>query len=52
LFRMRTLSAVSFSETALNFRWTGIENEKKIKSQYSFELEPCSVNFIEGWRKH
>jgi len=52
LFRMRTLSAASFSEAALNFRWTGIENEKTIKSQKSFELDPCSVNFIEGWRKH
>ena len=52
LFRMRTLSAASFSEAALNFRWKGIENERIIKSQNSFELEPCSVNFIEGWRKH
>jgi D-apionolactonase len=52
LFRMRTLSAASFSEAALNFRWTGIENEKTIKSQNTFELEPCSLNFIEGWRKH
>lgn len=52
LFRMRTLSAASFSEAALNYRWTGIENEKTIKSQNSFELDPCSVNFIEGWRKH
>ena len=33
LFRMRTLSAASFSEAALNFRWTGIENEKIIKSK-------------------
>ena len=52
LFRMRSLSLASFTEAALNFRWTGIENEKTIKSQYSFELEPTSVNFIEGWRKH
>ena len=52
LFRMRTLSAASFSEAALNFRWKGLENERIIKSQNSFELEPCSVNFIEGWRKH
>ena len=52
LFRMRSLSLASYTEAALNFRWTGIENEKTIKSQYSFELEPTSVNFIEGWRKH
>jgi len=52
LFRIRTLSVASFSEAALNFRWTGIENEKTIKSQNVFELEPYSINFIEGWRKH
>ena len=52
LFRMRTLSVVSFPEAALNFRWTGIENEKIIKSHSEFELEPYSINFIEGWRKH
>jgi hypothetical protein len=52
LFRIRTISAASYSEAALNFRWTGIESEKTIKSQSSFELEPYSINFIEGWRKH
>jgi hypothetical protein len=52
LFRMRTLSVASFSEAALNYRWTGIENEKTIKSHNEFELEPYSINFIEGWRKH
>lgn len=52
LFRIRTLSATSFSDAALDFRWTGIGNEKTVKSQSSFELEPCSINFIEGWRKH
>ncbi len=52
LFRMRTLSAESFSEAALDFRWTGIENEKIIKSHDSFTIEPYSLNFIEGWRKH
>jgi hypothetical protein len=52
LFRIRTLSIASFSEAALNFRWTGIENEKTIKSDNEFELEPYSINFIEGWRKH
>ncbi len=52
LFRIRTLSVASFSEAALNFRWTGIENEKTIKSHNEFELEPYSINFIEGWRKH
>jgi len=52
LFRIRTLSVASFSEAALNFRWTGIGSEKTIKSQSLFELQPCSINFIEGWRKH
>jgi hypothetical protein len=52
LFRMRTLSASSFSEAALDFRWTGIENEKIIKSHDSFLTEPYSLNFIEGWKKH
>ena len=52
LFRMRTLSAGSFSEAALDFRWTGIENEKILKSHDTFLIEPYSLNFIEGWRKH
>lgn len=52
LFRMRTLSARSFSEAALDFRWTGIENEKIIKSNDTFPVEPYSLNFIEGWKKH
>jgi D-apionolactonase len=52
LFRMRTLSASSFSEAALDFRWTGIENEKIIKSHDTFPVEPYSLNFIEGWKKH
>jgi hypothetical protein len=52
LFRIRTLSIASFSEAALNFKWTGIEKEKTIKSHNEFELEPYSINFIEGWRKH
>jgi D-apionolactonase len=52
LFRMRTLSAASFSEAALDFRWTGIENEKILKSHDTFLIEPYSLNFIEGWKKH
>ena len=36
----------------VRFEWTGIENEKTIKSDNEFELEPYSINFIEGWRKH
>lgn len=52
LFRIRTLSSQSYSEAASNQRWTGIENEKIIKSQSIFSLEPYSINFIEGWRRH
>jgi D-apionolactonase len=52
LFRIRTLSVASYTEAALNFRWTGIGSEKTIKSTSLFELEPYSINFIEGWRKH
>jgi hypothetical protein len=52
LFRIRTLNVASFSEAALNFRWTGIENERIIKSHNMFELEPYSINFIEGCKKH
>lgn len=52
LFRIRTLSALSYSEAALNCRWTGIECEKTVRSHDAFELEPYSINFIEGWRKH
>jgi hypothetical protein len=52
LFRIRTLSSQSYTEAASNQRWTGIENEKIIKSQSIFSLEPYSINFIEGWRKH
>jgi len=52
LFRIRTLSTDSFSEAASNMRWTGMEKEKVIKSQNIFDLEPFSINFIEGWKKH
>jgi len=52
LFRIRTLSTGSYGETASNCRWTGIEQEKIIKSQTTFMLEPYSINFIEGWLKH
>jgi D-apionolactonase len=52
LFRIRTLSSESYNEVVSNYRWTGIENERIIKSHTTFELEPYSVNFIEGWRRH
>lgn len=51
LFRIRTLYAECFPEAAENMRWTGIENEKVIQSQSNFEIEPYSINFIEGWKK-
>jgi len=51
LFRIRTLSAEYFPEAAENMRWSGIENEKAIQSQDNFDIEPYSINFIEGWKK-
>ena len=52
LFRIRTLSLESYSEAASNNRWTGIKDEKIIKSHSIFDLKPYSINFIEGWRRH
>jgi len=52
LFRIRSLDISSFAEAARDYRWTGIENEKITKSQNLFNIEPYSINFIEGWVKH
>jgi hypothetical protein len=52
LFRVRTLSSTNYTNAASDQRWNGKENEKTIKSQDTFEIEPYSLNFIEGWRKH
>lgn len=42
----------NFSEAVSNYRWTGNSDEKIIRSDETFSLEPCSLNFIEGWLKH
>lgn len=52
LFRIRSLHSGNFPEAISNYRWTGNSGEKVIKSDDSFSLEPCSVNFVEGWLKH
>ena len=52
LFRIRSLHSGNFSEAISDYRWTGNSAEKVIKSDESFSLEPCSVNFVEGWLKH
>ena len=52
LFRIRSLHPENFPEAVSNYRWTGNSAEKVIKSDESFSLEPCSVNFIEGWLRH
>ena len=52
LIRLRSLCSDSFAEAASDNRWTGINNEKIIKAQEIFEIEPLSLNFIEGWLKH
>ena len=52
MFRIRTLNSDSFGNAASDPRWNGIENERVIRSDSTFELDPYSINFIEGWRKH
>jgi hypothetical protein len=52
MFRVRTLNTDNYGEAASNPQWNGIENEKVIRSDSIFELDPFSINFIEGWRKH
>ncbi len=52
LFRIRSLHSGNFSEAVSNYRWTGNSAEKVIKSDDDFSLEPCSVNFVEGWLRH
>jgi hypothetical protein len=52
LFRVRTLSSVNYYNAASDQRWNGTENERTIKSQDTFDLEPYTLNFSEGWRKH
>ena len=49
LFRIRTLHSGNYTEAISKYLWTGKDMEKIIKSDESFPLEPCSVNFIEGW---
>lgn len=52
LMRLRSLCSESFAEAAYDNRWTGIKNEKIVKTQETFEIEPFSLNFMEGWLKH
>ncbi len=52
LMRIRSLYSGNFSEAAYDNRWTGIKNEKIVKTQEPFEIEPFSLNFMEGWLKH
>ncbi len=52
LIRLRPLDSDSYAEAASDNRWTGIKNEKILKAQEIFEIEPFSLNFIEGWLKH
>ncbi len=52
LFRIRSLHSENFPEAVSNYRWTGNSSEKVIKADESFSIEPCSVNFVEGWLRH
>ena len=52
LMRIGSLCSENYPEAAYDNRWTGIKNEKIVKTQESFEIEPFSLNFMEGWLKH
>ena len=52
LMRIRSLFSENYAEAAEDNRWTGIKNEKIVKTQETFEIEPFSLNFMEGWLKH
>lgn len=52
LFRIKSLSSENFREAAAKYRRTGFGWEKVIKSKDNFSLEPCSLNFVEGWLRH
>jgi len=52
LFRIRTLNSDSFGNAVSDPKWSGTENERVVRSDSTFELDPYSINFISGWRKH
>jgi hypothetical protein len=52
LYRITSLNSETAAVAGKNYRWTGNENRKTVKSQSTFTVEPYSVNFIEGWLKH
>lgn len=52
LFRIRSLNFMNYTEAVKNYRWNGKEHEKVIKSSDTFRIDPCSINFTEGWLKH
>jgi len=50
--KIRSLNTDNFCEAASNYKWTGKDSERIIKSRDRFKLEPYSINFIEGYLKH
>ena len=50
--KIRSLSTDSFAEAASNYRWTGMKGERTIWSDKTFNLEPYSINFVNGIIKH
>lgn len=52
LMRIRSLYSENYADAADDNRWTGIKDEKIVKTQEHFEIEPFSLNFMEGWLKH
>ena len=52
LFRITSLNTMNHAEAISDYRWSGKGQEKVIKSDNNLTIDPCSINFIEGWLKH
>ncbi|MBN2632324.1 MAG: hypothetical protein JXR66_02135 [Bacteroidales bacterium] len=52
LFRIISLDNSNSGKASVSYRWTGAETERIISSADTFNVEPQSVSFIEGWLKH
>lgn len=52
LFRATRLDNSNYEKASSSCRWTGAETDRVISSADTFNIEPHSVNFIDGWLKH
>ncbi|HRW84746.1 MAG TPA: hypothetical protein P5180_04885 [Bacteroidales bacterium] len=52
LFRATSLDNSNYEKASSSCRWTGAETDRVISSADTFNIEPHSVNFIDGWLKH